>query len=100
MFVGVFVTIQVQSPSPKSKSKVQVKSPIPKSKSKSRVQFKNPSLKSKLYTKSWTWSDSILLCHQNSIQDCDKVESNSSSFYFCGERCKLWQSKFNKVGIY
>ena len=68
--------------------KVRVQGPNSKSKSMCKVKTLN--------SRTWTWSDSILLCHppppplhklfsatkhpiqQNSIQDCDKVESNSS----------------------
>ena len=42
--------------------------PNPSPKSESKVQFKSPSLNSKVKTlnsRTWTWSDSILLCHHH-----------------------------------
>jgi len=66
---------EVQFQSPNSKSRIEFQSPIPKSK----VKVKSPSLKSKVLTLNLKDLDL-----EYSIQDCDKVECNSSCYSLFG----------------
>ena len=66
----MFVTIQVKSSSPNSDSKVQVQFNVFKSILKDLNLFCYSVKIRNFYSKS---------SFQNSVQDCDKIESNSSS---------------------